>query len=170
MPRRSGTGYKWASRSLSWLHASLLRYLAGGGQTPEYPPMARLNSAAQNRPLPFSNWATRGQNRPVPKSRVTRPPTEARRLDGLHPMDMSQICTDAKTLSGSTTSAVLITCLVIGFVAGIIWTTVDPRFSSASLSNTSAQKLVVILAGIAGGAVGLVLLALLALGCHASGV
>jgi hypothetical protein len=85
-------------------------------------------------------------------------------------MDMNQICTDAKTLSGSTTSGVLTACLVIGFVAGMIWTAVDPRFSSASFSNTSAQKLVVILAGIAGGAVGLVLLAALALGCHAFGV
>jgi hypothetical protein len=88
---------------------------------------------------------------------------------GQYPMDMSQICTDAKTLSGSTTSGVLAACLVIGFVAGIIWTTVDPRFRSASFSNTSAQKLVAILAGIAGGAVGLVLLALIALGCPRTG-
>jgi hypothetical protein len=94
-----------------------------------------------------------------------RPPTEARRLDGLHPMDMSQICTDAKTLSGSTTSGVLITCLVIGFVAGFIWSFVDPRFSSAP-----AGKAAVAFGGIAGGAVGLVLLGLAALGCHASGL
>ena len=94
-----------------------------------------------------------------------RPPTEARRLDGLHPMDISQICTDAKTLSGSTTSGVLITCLAIGFFAGFIWSVADPRFSSPS-----AGKLITVSGMIAGGAAGLVLLGLAALGCHASGL
>jgi hypothetical protein len=80
-------------------------------------------------------------------------------------MHMSQICTDAKTLSGSTTSGVLITCLVIGSVAGIIWSAVDPRFGSLAVG-----KLITVLGMIAGGAVGLVLLALVALSCHAFGI
>ena len=80
-------------------------------------------------------------------------------------MDMSQVCTDAKTLSGSTTSGVLIACLAIGFLAGFIWSMADPRFSSLA-----AGKLICIAGIIAGGAVGLVLLALVALSCHALGI
>ena len=80
-------------------------------------------------------------------------------------MDMSQVCTDAKTLSGSTTSGVLIACLAIGFLAGLIWSVADPRFSSPSVG-----KLITVLGMIAGGAVGLVLLALVALSCHVFGI
>jgi hypothetical protein len=80
-------------------------------------------------------------------------------------MDMSQVCTDAKTLSGPATSGVLITCLAIGFLAGFIPSVAVPRFRSLSAGN-----LICILGTIAGGAVGLVLLALVALSCHAFGV
>jgi hypothetical protein len=80
-------------------------------------------------------------------------------------MDIGQLCTDAEAFSGSTPNAVLTACVAIGVFVGFIWSVVDPRFS-----GIFAGRFPVILGGLAGGAVGALLIFFFALWCDTSGV